>query len=103
MIPLAAMLCDWLYIVDVHVHHEHLAMHSSAVEEACLWHRCTGLCLDIDPGPNSDPRIGRVGQVGGPVGSVGNDSASYLPIFLRPNPVALITLFSMRCEIGKGN
>ena len=49
------------------------------------------MCLDIDPGPNSDPRIGRIGRIGrfgGSAGSVENDSASYLPISLKSNTVA---------------
>ena len=52
----------------------------------------SGLCLDIDPGPNSDPRIGRIARFWGSDGSVDNESASYLPISLRPNPVAPYSL-----------
>ena len=55
-------------------------------------HICKGfrpsLCLDIDPGPYSDPQIGRIGRFGILGGSANNESASYLPISPRPNPVA---------------
>ena len=49
------------------------------------------MCLDIDSGPNSDPRIGQTCRFGGSAGSAGsvdNESASYLPISLRRNSLA---------------
>ena len=58
------------------------------------------MCVDIYPGPNSDPWIGWSGGSGGPVDI---ESASYMHILPGPNPVALITLCTIRCDNDKGN
>ena len=56
--------------------------------------------MDICPVPNSDPWIGWLGGSGG---SVDIESASYVHILPGLNPVALTTLFSIRCDNDKGN
>ena len=73
------------------------------VSHVCIWQPLpqAGLCLDIDPCPNSDARISQIGRFGGSVGSFDNDSASYLPTSIRPNPVAPYSAngkLSVRCS-----